>query len=120
MPDDRRFFFQAEGKSMYVPEVFKTFTEDYPEISEATQKVGELCSGAGPLDEKTRQLIQTGIAAGAASKGGVRSHVRRALKEGASPEEILHAILLSTSTIGFPAMIASYGWAKDVLSTNKK
>jgi alkylhydroperoxidase/carboxymuconolactone decarboxylase family protein YurZ len=105
---------------MYVPEVFKKFTEDYPEISAATQKVGKLCSEAGPLDEKTMQLIQTGIAAGAVSKGGVRSHVRRALKEGASQEEILHTILLATSTIGFPAMIASYGWAKDVLDTDVK
>ena len=104
---------------MYIPEVFKKFTEDYPEISAATQKVGELCSNAGPLDEKNRQLIQIGIAAGAASKGGVRSHVRRALTEGASKEEILHTILLATSTIGFPAMIAAYGWARDVLDTGQ-
>ena len=102
---------------MYLPDLFKKFQADYPEILETTQKVGELCSASGPLDEKTRQLVQIGIAAGAASKGGVRSHVRRALKEDASPEEILHAVLLATSTIGFPAMIASYGWAKDVLET---
>ena len=100
---------------MHVPEVFKTFMEDYPEIATTNQKVGELYSKAGPLDAKTIQLIQAAISVGAASKGGVRSHVRRALQEGATPAEVLQVVLLATNTIGFPAMIASYGWAKDVL-----
>ena len=72
-----------------------------------------------PLDARTIQLIQTAISVGAASKGGVRSHVRRALNEGATAEEILQVVLLATNTIGFPAMIASYGWAKDVLDSKE-
>jgi 4-carboxymuconolactone decarboxylase len=100
---------------MYMPEIFKSFTETYPELAEAIEQVGKLSSQAGPLDEKTKHLVQMGIGLGVGSKGGVRSHARQALEAGASREEILHALLSGTSTVGFPAMIAAYGWARAAL-----
>jgi alkylhydroperoxidase/carboxymuconolactone decarboxylase family protein YurZ len=45
----------------------------------------------------------------------VHSHVRRAHEAGAKKEEIYHAIILLTSTIGFPAVSAAISWADDVL-----
>jgi 4-carboxymuconolactone decarboxylase len=45
----------------------------------------------------------------------VHSHVRRAVENGAPPEEIYHAIILLTSTIGFPTVSAALSWAEDVL-----
>lgn len=101
---------------MYLPDIFKQFMEDYPEIADAHRKVGDLCSGAGPLDEKTRHLVQLAVSVGVESKGGVKSHVRRALDAGATKTEIMQTVLLSTPTIGFPSMIAAYGWASEVLS----
>ena len=40
-------------------------------------------------------------------------HVRRALKEGATADEINHTLLLLTSTIGFPAVAAALSWVDD-------
>ncbi|MEJ2715833.1 MAG: carboxymuconolactone decarboxylase family protein [Deltaproteobacteria bacterium] len=104
---------------MYLPDIFKKFKDDYPEILDAYHKVGELCAGAGPMNLKTQHLVQLGIAIGVASKGGVRSHVRRALDEGASEEEIRQTVLISATMVGFPAMIAAYQWTEEVLGGNE-
>jgi alkylhydroperoxidase/carboxymuconolactone decarboxylase family protein YurZ len=46
--------------------------------------------------------------------------VRRALKAGASPEEICHAIILLASTIGFPTTTAALSWAYEILKKEGK
>jgi len=100
---------------MYLPEIFKNFLEKFPEIAKAHLSVGELCAKSGPIDEKRQHLIQLGVSIGLGSKGGVRSHARRALDAGATEEEIIQTLLLSTTIVGFPAMIAAYGWILEVL-----
>lgn len=101
---------------MYLPEIFKTFVERHKDVSEALRNVGELCSQTGPIDAKTLHLIQMGISLGIGSKGGVRSHARRAMESGASREEITQVVLASTTVIGFPAMIAAYGWIEELFT----
>jgi 4-carboxymuconolactone decarboxylase len=101
---------------MYLPEIFKKFMEKHSAIADAYRKVGDLCTEAGPIDLKTQHLIQLGVAIGMASKGGVRSHARRALDLGATEEEITQTVLMSTTIVGFPAMIAAYGWIDELLS----
>jgi alkylhydroperoxidase/carboxymuconolactone decarboxylase family protein YurZ len=49
----------------------------------------------------------------------VHSHVRRALKAGAKPEEIYHSVILLTSTIGFPNTSAAMSWVYDILGEEK-
>ena len=49
------------------------------------------------------------------SEGSVHSHVRKALQAGASPEEIRHALVLLTSTIGFPTVTVALAWGADIL-----
>jgi AhpD family alkylhydroperoxidase len=73
----------------------------------------------GPLDEKTSHLIQLAAAAAIRSEGAVHSHVRRALKAGAKPEEIYHSVILLTSTIGFPNTSAAMSWVYDILGEEK-
>jgi 4-carboxymuconolactone decarboxylase len=48
------------------------------------------------------------------SEGAVHSHTRRALAAGASPEEVQHAVIAATSTIGFPNVMAALSWVSDV------
>jgi alkylhydroperoxidase/carboxymuconolactone decarboxylase family protein YurZ len=50
----------------------------------------------------------------------VHSHARRAIEAGASVEEVRHAILLLTSTIGFPTVMAAMSWADDVLEASSE
>jgi alkylhydroperoxidase/carboxymuconolactone decarboxylase family protein YurZ len=100
---------------MYLPDIFKQFKEEYPEILDAYRKVGDLAANAGPVDEKARHLIQMGIAIGLGSPGGVRSHARRALDAGAAKEEVIQTVLLSVTLVGFPSTVAAYRWVLDVL-----
>ena len=104
---------------MYLPDIFKKFVESNLEISEALLKVGELCSQAGPIDQVTQHLIQMGIAVGASSQGAVRSHARRAMDAGATKEQVLQTVLLSATIVGFPAMIAAYGWLEELISARE-
>ena len=100
----------------YLPEVYQQFGRRFPEVKEAFDSLGAAEHEAGPLDEKERRLVKLGIAVGAESEGAVRSHVRKLLGIGASEKEILHAIVLALTTIGFPATNAALGWAEEVLS----
>ena len=74
---------------------------------------------AGPIDEKTAQLVQLAAAAAIRSEGSVHSHTRRSLEAGATPEEIRHALILLTSTIGFPTVVAGLTWAGDILGRKR-
>jgi len=77
--------------------------------------LGETIKNAGPLDEKTAHLLQLAAAVADKSEGAVHSHSRQLLQLGASTEEIRHAIILLTSTIGFPTVMAGLSWANDIL-----
>lgn len=89
--------------------------ENFGKFVDSLERLGEVVRKEGPLDPKTSHLIQLAAAAAIRSEGSVHSHVRRALKAGAKPEEIYHALLLLTSTIGFPTVSAALSWAYDVL-----
>jgi 4-carboxymuconolactone decarboxylase len=91
----------------------------YPELMQAVERLGEVAA-AGPLDEKIKQLVQLGAAAALRSEGAVHSHTRRALESGASAEEVRHALLLLTSTIGFPTVVAAVSWADDVIDKQRQ
>ncbi len=89
-------------------------------VIKAVEALGKATSEAGPLDAKTAQLVQLAAAAAIHSEGAVHSHVGRALDAGATPEEITHALLLLTSTIGFPNVSAALSWVGDMLDKGKK
>lgn len=101
---------------MYLPKIYKNFSESFPDVFKDYKQLGKTCREAGPLDEKTQDLIKLGIAVGANSKGAVMSHTRKALSSGASAEEITHAVLLALTTTGFPNMMAAMTWANAVLN----
>ena len=98
-----------------IPKRFMKFKEDYPEIAEAYEKMGDAVHTAGPLDDKTRALIKLAISTGAGLEGAVHSHTRKALEKGLSKEEIRQTVLLALPTIGLPQMMAAYSWVEDIL-----
>ena len=85
----------------------------------ALNNLGKTARESGPLDEKTSHLIQLAAAATVRSEGAVHSHARRALEAGASPDELYHALLLLTSTIGFPTVSAALSWIEDIIATDR-
>ena len=98
-----------------LPKWYAYTKEKHKNYIAALEQLGETVRKEGPLDEKTSQLIQLAAAAAIRSEGSVHSHTRRAIKAGATQDEVYHAILLLTSTIGFPTTSAAMSWASDVM-----
>ncbi len=96
------------------PDHFNSLRKTYPTYFAALEQLGETVKTIGPLDARTCHLIQLGAAATNRSEGAVHSHARRAMECGATREEIHHAVLCLTSTIGFPAVSAALSWIDDV------
>lgn len=102
-------------EDQFLPGHYRLLRQHYGKYMDAVSSLGEELRRQGPIDEKNAQLIQLAAAIGIRSEGAVHSHVRRALKEGAAPEEIRHAVMLLTSTLGFPTVSAAFSWVEDVL-----
>lgn len=102
------------------PKHYQQLCQRFPEVMSAIENLGTTVRGAGPIDKKTAELIQLAVAASAQSVGSVHSHCRRALKEGATTEEVQHTLLLLVSTIGFPKVAAALAWIEEVLETGRR
>jgi 4-carboxymuconolactone decarboxylase len=98
-----------------LPDHYKNLHKHYGKVMDALSSLGEELRRQGPIDERHGHLIQLAAAVGIRSEGAVHSHVRRALDAGATPEEIRHAVILLTSTVGFPTVSAAFSWVEDVL-----
>jgi AhpD family alkylhydroperoxidase len=102
------------------PGWYNFIKENHGTFITALEQLGEVVRKEGPLDDKTSHLIQLAAAAAIRSEGSVHSHVRRALAAGARPEEIYHAVILLTSTIGFPNTSAALSWVYDILGEKQE
>jgi len=98
-----------------MPKFYQKLQKDYKDVIQAVDHLGKAVQNAGPLDEKTAQLIKLAAAATQKSEGAVHSHARRAMEAGASPEEVRHALILLVPTIGYPNAAASLSWVQDLL-----
>ena len=101
-----------------VPERFLIFRKRHPGVAKAYENLAAECRSAGTLGARDQTLARLGIAVGSQVEGAVRSQVRKALDAGLTPDEILHAIMLSLTTIGYPRMMAALTWAEDILDGN--
>jgi alkylhydroperoxidase/carboxymuconolactone decarboxylase family protein YurZ len=106
----------SASKHHQPPTRFQRFGKKYPAIMRAYESLGAATQEAGPLDARTRCLVKLAIATGALREGAVHSHARRGLQAGCTPDEIRHVVLLATTTLGFPSMMAALSWVEDVLS----
>ncbi len=94
------------------PKHYEVMRSKHPHFIEAVESLGKAMRDCGPLDEKTLLLIQLGAAATSHSEGSVLSHTRRAMAAGASLDEVYHALMGLTSTIGFPTVAAAMSWVR--------
>jgi len=78
--------------------LWETFRELDPEFLEAYLAFRSVPQNNGPLEQKTKELILIAINAATTHLygPGVRRHMQNALKAGASKEEILETIQLTT------------------------
>ncbi len=104
----------------HLPELYVNFARRFPQVQDAYHELSKRIYDSGPLDQKTGHLVKLGVAVGINSEGAVRSHARRAIEAGASPEEVLQAVLLAFTTCGFPYTAAALGWVEEVLEKEAK
>lgn len=96
-----------------LPKTYVTFTARYPELANAHEQIAKAVDVAGPLDARTCSLIKIGLSVGAGLESATRSHVRRAMQNGATKQEVEQAILLAMNTCGFPRTVAAWSWAQE-------
>ncbi len=98
-----------------LPSQYVRIQKRFKKFTGAVENLGKAAKAAGPLDEKTSHLVRLAAAAAIGSEGALHSHTRRAIEAKAKPDEIYHALILLTSTIGFPRVSAALSWADDVI-----
>lgn len=94
---------------------YEMVKKHHPEYIDAVENLGKIAKNAGPIDSKNAQLIQLAASIASKSEGATHSHTKRALKLGATKEEIRHCVLILTSTLGFPTVMAGLSWVNDIL-----
>lgn len=102
------------------PFQFQKLSKRFGRVLRAVDNLGKAAKASGPLSRKNAELVQLAAAAAIRSEGSVHSHVRRAVQAGAGADEVRHALILLTSTIGFPTVSAALSWAEDVLGEPRK
>ena len=90
------------------------FAQQFPEVWDAYETLGKACAESGSIDARTRRLIKLALSIGARSEGAVHSHVRQAVEEGMTAEELRQIAALAITTLGFPAAMAGLSWINDV------
>jgi len=90
---------------------------DFPDLSNAFFAMRQQAID-GPLDNRVRELIIVAGLAATKSERGFRVHVHRALRAGATAEEIKQAVVLMLgSTTGLSSVVDAIGWADEELAT---
>ena len=102
-----------------LPSGAANIAKKHPQVWAAYEQLGAACAQSGPLDARTLRLVKLALAVGAESEGAVHSHVRRALAEGVTKEELLHVSLLAIPSIGLAKAVAAMTWIEDILKGEK-
>jgi alkylhydroperoxidase/carboxymuconolactone decarboxylase family protein YurZ len=97
-----------------LPRSVLEFQSKYPEIWDAFAALK--CHESGPLNEETRRLVKLGVAIAARHEGAVHSAARNAFSAGVTSEEMLHAAILSITTIDWPAACAAMTWINEAIT----
>ena len=95
------------------PPSWQRFTRRYPDVAAAYDALSEACRSAGPLSPQVVALLKLAVSVGAHSPRTVHAHAKKALRQGASPDELRHVALVALPTIGLPAMLDALGWIAD-------
>jgi len=87
--------------------------KSHPEVGQHFTALANACHDAGPLDEKTRRFVKLALAIAAGTEGGTHSAVRHAMEAGITIKEMEHVVMLSITTLGFPAAGRALAWIHD-------
>ena len=89
------------------------FIEDQPEVSDAFRTLVARTTGAGALDEKTKQLIFLACVATTGYGAGMTAHVDKILAAGGTADEIREALLVTVPITGIMNLLKVYDTVED-------
>jgi 4-carboxymuconolactone decarboxylase len=90
-----------------------------PEAKKSFQSLRDAVIKSGPLDSKTCELITLGAFATARIEGGFKTHARRLLNDGVSPEALRQAVLVTFgATTTLTVALDALHWIDDVVASS--
>lgn len=103
----------SDTPGVKLPGIVGEIAHEHPELWAAYQQLGRATGDAGPLDDRSRRLVNLALAIGADSEGATHSHTRRGLSEGIAKEELEQVAYLAITTLGWPQAIRALTWIRD-------
>ncbi len=103
------------NKRITEPQTLRVFKEQFPGVWESYRELRDSCDNAGPLEDKTKEVIRVAISVALRRHGGLIAHLDRARSLGATEEELYQAILLNLPLLGFPDTLAAFKIASEHL-----
>jgi len=70
----------------------------------------------GPLDGRTRRLVELAFAVSGRLEGSVRARAREAKEQGVTEAELDQVVLLGFTTLGLPSTVAARTWIRNELA----
>ena len=107
------------GSPTKPPKFYDDFMKKYPATGSAYEALGDAIHTAGPLNDRERALVKLAISGSNLLQSAFKAHIRKALAQGVTREEIEHVALLMLPTVGFPAMMAAMGIIADQLKPDQ-
>lgn len=101
-----------------LPSTLQRFIKTYPEVWSAHEKLGIETTKAGPLNEKTIQLIKLAVTGSQMLETAYKTHVKKAVEAGATRAEIEHAIIQLLPIVGMGITMMAMKWYHE--STSKE
>jgi len=84
--------------------LFQEIRKDYPKFVDAFMGFFKATEGPGVLDSKTKELISIALSVKAQCPYCIAFHVKNAIKEGATREEIIESAMVATLMGGGPCV----------------
>jgi alkylhydroperoxidase/carboxymuconolactone decarboxylase family protein YurZ len=97
----------------------QTVGKYFPGVVEGHRALQAAAAQGGPLDERMRELVLLGAFTVARQEGGFKSHCRRALAAGATPEEVRQAVVITLSNVASIEVVAdALLWVDEVTAAH--
>ncbi|CAM2065265.1 Carboxymuconolactone decarboxylase family protein [Sulfidibacter corallicola] len=98
-----------------IPKTYQKFSDRYPDIIGAYDRLNESVKGLDALSADEIALVKLGISIGAGMDGAMASQTRKAIKSGVAPEKIEQTAVLALPTLGLPRMMQAFKTITGVL-----
>ncbi len=97
----------------------QTVGKYFPGVVEGHRALQAAAAQGGPLDERMRELVLLGAFTVERQEGGFKSHCRRALAAGATPEEVRQAVVITLSNVAWIEVVAdALLWVDEVTAAH--